>query len=468
MVFDENSIVYDPELQVDEEGNLVKQIKKDFTQSFTMVLKNPNIKYRDSVAYPVKVEVVQGVDFFNDAEVSWAYDANYSDMGENGGKIIVTVTNMHIDVPNVKKTISLYAYINADDAHHTQEEIKYQTDASYEDEEWWMMEDPVIPYIWEFMKNYVIYTDSVLETENSYIGARDIRCAGANFSFTNVESNIYAIGNLNINNHNRNPDLPYYLGDEQVNPGSTSTGQSPELNFYNNNTIRYNLTGENKPMLYYYYNPEDPDGNNRFTNTNVSVIGGDPFDGSMILTDKMIREIPQLPVYPGTKVIDIGQNATYDFRTNKDVDFDYDEELKIYRAKSFTAGNNCRLELCAGEFHLENFNADTFLVIHVPVLEDGQYVKLMVQGNIRISNNLTIINDNDRMDSLLFYSYEGDISFAAAGDSQGTDRQIGLAVAPKGTISLSNKFIWKGGTWAKKVIVQARSEYHLLPEVDDE
>jgi hypothetical protein len=180
----------------------------------------------------------------------------------------------------------------------------------------------------------------------------------------------------------------------------------------------------------------------------------------------MVKEIKQLPVYPGTKVIDIGQNATYDFRTNKDVDFDYDEELKIYRAKSFTAGNNCRLELCAGEFHLENFNADTFLIIHVPVLEDGQYVKLMVQGNIRISNNLIIMNDNNRMDSLLFYSYEGDISFAAARDSQGTDRQIGLAVAPKGTISLSNKFIWKGGTWAKKVIVQAMSEYHLLPEAE--
>lgn len=465
LVFDENSIVYDPELQVDEEGNPVKLIKKDFTQSFTIVLKNPNIKYRDSVAYPVKVEVVQGVDFFNDAEVSWTYDTNYSDMGENGGKIIVTVTNMHIDVPNVKKTISLYAYI---DAHDTQEEIKQQTDASYEDEEWWMMEDPVIPYIWEFMKNYVIYTDSVLETENSYIGARDIRCAGANFSFTNVESNIYSIGNLNINNHNRNPDLPYYLGDAQVNPGSTSTGQAPELNFYNNNTIRYNLTGENKPMLYYYYDPTDPDGNNRFTNANVSVIGGDPFDGSMILTDKMIREIPQLPIYPGTKVINVEQNATYDFATNKGSDFDYDEELKIYRAKSFTAGNHCTIELCAGEFHFESFNADTYLVIHVPRLEDGQYVKLMVKGNIRISNNLTIVNDNDRMDSLLFYSYEGDISFAAAGDNHGTERQIGLAVAPKGTISLSNKFIWKGGTWAKKVIVQARSEYHLLPEVDDE
>ena len=468
LVFDVDSIVYDPELQVDEEGNPVKLIKKDFTQSFTIVLNNPNIKYRNSELYPVKVDIITGDDYFVGAEATLSYDDNYSEQSDLGGKMTVTVTNMHIDVPNVKKKIKLHAYINASDIHHTQSEFMTGTETYYEDEEWWMMEDPVIPYIWEFMKNYVIYTDSVLETENSYIGARDIRCAGANFSFTNVESNIYSIGNLNINNHNRNPDLPYYLGDEQVNPGSTSTGQAPELNFYNNNTIRYNLTGENKPMLYYYYDPTDPDGNNRFTNTNVSVIGGDPFDGSMILTDKMIREIPQLPIYPGTKVINVEQNAEYDFGTNKDTDFDYDENLKIYRAKSFTAGNYCRINLCAGEFHLESFNADTYLVIHVPPLEAGQYVKLMVKGNIRISNNLTIVNDNDRMDSLLFYSYEGDISFAAAGDNQGTDRQIGLAVAPKGTISLSNKFIWKGGTWAKKVIVQARSEYHLLPEVDDE
>ena len=70
------------------------------------------------------------------------------------------------------------------------------------------------------------------------------------------------------------------------------------------------------------------------------------------------------------------------------------------------------------------------------------------------------------MDSFLLYSNSGDISFAAAGDSGNPDKQIGLAVAPRGTISLSNKFIWKGGTWARKVIVQARSEYHLLPEAE--
>ena len=469
LIFDVDSIVYDPELHIDDEGDLVKQIKKNSTQTLTITLLNPNINYRDKNLYPVVVEKVTGIDHFDDISIEVTYDDNYAEMSDLGGKITVTVRNMHIDEPNVKKKLSIHAYINASDAHHTQEEIKTATETSYEDEDWWMMEDPVIPYIWEFMKNYVIYTDSVLETENSYIGARDIRCAGANFSFTNVESNIYAIGNLNINNHNRNPDLPYYLGDEQVNPGSTSTGQSPELNFYNNDTIRYNLTGENKPKLYYYYDPTDPDGNNRFTNTNISVIGNDPFDGSMILTDKMIREIPQLPVYPGTKIIDVPQNGTYTFdEQHLESDFDYDETLKIYKAKSFRAGNYCTINLCAGEFHFESFDADTYFTINVPRLTDGEYVKLMVQGDIKISNNLTIVNQNDRMDSLLFYSYEGDISFAAAGDSQGTDRQIGLAVAPKGTISLSNKFIWKGGTWAKKVIVQARSEYHLLPEVDDE
>jgi hypothetical protein len=467
--FLENTLVYNPALDVDEEGNLVKVIKKNETQGFTIDLYNPNINHRSinddriimTLYSPNARYFKQDTVIENGVHLEYDYDENYESKSDisGAGIIHVTVTNMHIDHVDIQKLIGLYAYING---HET------ETYARYEDGQFWTMDDPVIPHEWDYMKNYVIYTDSVLETENSYIGVRDIRCAGANFSFTNVESDVYCIGPLTINNHNMNPNLDYYCGNY---PGITATGSSYPLNFYNNGNIKYNITvpaGTKKPMLYYYYNPEDPAGNNRFENTNNSVIGNDPYagyadDGGMIITDRMVEEIKQLPIYPGTRTINLFQDVSYDFASHLN-EFEYDAARGIRKANAFRASNRCTITLCPGEFHFNTFDADTYFTIIVPAMNDDEYVKIMVQGNINISNNLTIINYNNRMDSFLLYSNSGDISFAAAGDSSNPDKQIGLAVAPRGTISLSNKFIWKGGTWARKVIVQARSEYHLLPE----
>ena len=466
-----NTLVYNPALDVDDKGNLVKVIKKNETQGFTIDLYNPNINHRNRTTDSINMTLYSPTESYfkqdtvveNGVHLEFTYDANYESKSDisGAGIIHVTVTNMHIDHVDIQKLIGLYAYIDG---------YKTDTDAIYEDGQFWTMDDPVIPHDWDYMKNYVIYTDSVLETENSYIGVRDIRCAGANFSFTNVESDVYCIGPLTINNHNMNPNLDYYCGNY---PGITATGSSYPLNFYNNGNIKYNITvpaGIKKPMLYYYYNPEDPLGDNRFENTNNSVIGNDPYagyadDGGMIITDRMVKEIKQLPIYPGTRTINVFQDVSYDFATHLD-DFEYDAERGIYKANAFRASNHCTITLCPGEFHFNTFDADTYFTIVVPAMNDDQYVKIMVQGNINISNNLTIINNNNRMDSLLLYSNSGDISFAAAGDSSNPDKQIGIAVAPRGTISLSNKFIWKGGTWARKVIVQARSEYHLLPEAE--
>ena len=469
LVFLENTLVYNPALDVDQEGNLVKVIKKNETQGFTIDLYNPNINHRNLADDPIIMTLYspderyfkQDTVVTNGVHLAFTPDTNYASKSDisGAGIIHVTVTNMHIDHIDIQKLIGLYAYITGHES---------DTYARYEDGQFWTMDDPVIPHEWDYMKNYVIYTDSVLETENSYIGVRDIRCAGANFSFTNVESDVYCIGPLTINNHNMNPNLDYYCGNY---PGITATGSSYALNFYNNGNIKYNITvpaGTKKPMLYYYYNPEDPAGNNRFENTNNSVIGNDPYagyadDGGMIITDRMVKEIKQLPIYPGTRTINLFQDVSYNFATHLS-EFEKDEARGIYKANAFRASNRCTITLCPGEFHFNTFDADTYFTIIVPAMNDDEYVKIMVQGNINISNNLTIINYNNRMDSFLLYSNSGDISFAAAGDSGNPDKQIGLAVAPRGTISLSNKFIWKGGTWARKVIVQARSEYHLLPE----
>ena len=324
LVFDIDSIVYDPELHIDDEGNLVKQIKKNTTQSFTIVLNNPNIKYRNSVLYPVKVDIITGDDYFVGAEATLSYDDNYSEQSDLGGKMTVTVTNMHIDVPNVKKKIKLHAYINASDIHHSQSEFMTETETYYVDEEWWMMEDPVIPYEWDFMKDCVIYTNSILRTNNSYIGVKTIRCAGANFEATNIQSDIYCCGDLIINNLNQNPSKDGYF------PMDTSdyTSQSnPSLNFTNNGKLQYNYVhGTDKvPNLYYYYNPdsEHPERNSSFECRNNSVIGNDPWagyieDGGMIMRDEdyVLKDIPELDVFPSTdttKNIHVSQTGTYEF-----------------------------------------------------------------------------------------------------------------------------------------------------------
>ena len=481
LVFDVDSIVYDPELHIDDEGNLVKQIKKNTTQSFTIVLNNPNIKYRNSVLYPVKVDIITGDDYFVGAKATLTYDDNYSEQSDLGGKTTVTVTNMHIDVPNVKKKIKLHAYINASDIHHSQSEFMTETETYYVDEEWWMMEDPVIPYEWDFMKDCVIYTNSILRTNNSYIGVKTIRCAGANFEATNIQSDIYCCGDLIINNLNQNPSKDGYF------PMDTSdyTSQSnPSLNFINNGKLQYNYVhGTDKvPNLYYYYNPdsEHPERNSRFECRNNSVIGNDPWagyieDGGMIMRDEdyVLKDIPELDVFPSTdttKNIHVSQTDTYTF-TQDDSNY-YDREKKIFRAYNFSTENQTTVTFNSGEYHFKSWNrCETQLTIIIPEFSDNEYVKIFVEDNIDISNSLKIINNNVnrldeeghlRCDSLLIYTRNGDIKFAASNTKEGYDRQIGILVAPNGTIELSNTCIWRGSTWAKNINVLADSEYHIV------
>lgn len=481
LVFDVDSIVYDPELHIDDKGNLVKQIKKNTTQSFTIVLNNPNIKYRNSVLYPVKVDIITGDDYFVGAEATLSYDDNYSEQSDLGGKMTVTVTNMHIDVPNVKKKIKLHAYINASDIHHSQSEFMTETETYYVDEEWWMMEDPVIPYEWEFMKDCVIYTNSILRTNNSYIGVKTIRCAGANFEATNIQSDIYCCGDLIINNLNQNPNKAGYF------PMDTSdyTSQSnPSLNFVNNGKLQYNYVhGTDKvPNLYYYYNPDSeyPERNSRFENRNNSVIGNDPWagyieDGGMIMRDEdyVLKDIPELDVFPSTdttKNIYVPQLGTYEF-TQDDSNY-YDTEKKIFRAYNFSTANQATVTFNPGEYHFKSWNrCETQLTIIIPKFKDDEYVKIFVEDTIDISNSLKIINNNIdrfdeeghlRCDSLLIYTRNGDIKFAASNTKEGYDKQIGILVAPNGTIELSNTCIWRGSTWAKNINVLADSEYHIV------
>lgn len=480
LVFDIDSIVYDPELHIDDEGNLVRQIKKNTTQSFTIVLNNPNIKYRNLKLYPVKVDIITGDDYFVGAEATLSYDDNYSEQSDLGGKMTVTVTNMHIDVPNVKKKIKLHAYINASDIHHSQSEFMTETETYYVDEEWWMMEDPVIPYEWEFMKDCVIYTNSILRTNNSYIGVKTIRCAGANFETTNIQSDIYCYGDLIINNLNQNPNKAGYF------PMDTSdyTSQSnPSLNFVNNGKLQYNYVhGTDKvPNLYYYYNPdsEHPERNSRFENRNNSVIGNDPWagyiaDGGMIMRDEdyVLKDIPELDVFPSTdttKNIHVPQLGTYVF-TQDDSNY-YDSEKKIFRAYNFSTANQATVTFNPGEYHFKTWNrCETQLTIVIPKFKDDEYVKIFVEDTIDISNSLKIINNNVdrfdedgylRCDSLLIYTKNGDIKFAASNTKEGYDKQIGILVAPNGTIELSNTCIWRGSTWAKNINVLADSEYHI-------
>lgn len=480
LVFDIDSIVYDPELHIDDEGNLVKQIKKNTTQSFTIVLNNPNIKYRNLKLYPVKVDIITGDDYFVGAKATLSYDDNYSEQSDLGGKMTVTVTNMHIDAPNVKKKIKLHAYINASDIHHSQSEFMTETETYYVDEEWWMMEDPVIPYEWEFMKDCVIYTNSILRTNNSYIGVKTIRCAGANFETTNIQSDIYCYGDLIINNLNQNPNKAGYF------PMDTSdyTSQSnPSLNFVNNGKLQYNYVhGTDKvPNLYYYYNPdsEHPERNSRFENRNNSVIGNDPWagyiaDGGMIMRDEdyVLKDIPELDVFPSTdttKNIHVPQLGTYVF-TQDDSNY-YDSEKKIFRAYNFSTANQATVTFNPGEYHFKTWNrCETQLTIVIPKFKDDEYVKIFVEDTIDISNSLKIINNNVdrfdedgylRCDSLLIYTKNGDIKFAASNTKEGYDKQIGILVAPNGTIELSNTCIWRGSTWAKNINVLADSEYHI-------
>lgn len=480
LVFDIDSIVYDPELHIDDEGNLVKQIKKNTTQSFTIVLNNPNIKYRNLELYPVKVDIITGDDYFVGAEATLSYDDNYSEQSDLGGKMTVTVTNMHIDVLNVKKKIKLHAYINASDIHHSQSEFMTETETYYVDEEWWMMEDPVIPYEWEFMKDCVIYTNSILRTNNSYIGVKTIRCAGANFETTNIQSDIYCYGDLIINNLNQNPNKAGYF------PMDTSdyTSQSnPSLNFVNNGKLQYNYVhGTDKvPNLYYYYNPdsEHPERNSRFENGNNSVIGNNPWagyiaDGGMIMRDEdyVLKDIPELDVFPSTdttKNIHVPQLETYVF-TQDDSNY-YDSEKKIFRVYNFSTANQATVTFNPGEYHFKSWNrCETQLTIVIPKFEDDEYVKIFVEDTIDISNSLKIINNNVnrfdedgylRCDSLLIYTKNGDIKFAASNTKEGYDKQIGILVAPNGTIELSNTCIWRGSTWAKNINVLADSEYHI-------
>lgn len=482
LIFDIDSIVYDPELHIDE-GELVKQIKKNSAQTLTIILFNPNINHRDKNLYPVVVENVTGIDHFDDISIDVYYDDNYAEKSDLGGKITVIVRNMHIDEPNVKKKLSIYAYINASDAHHTQEKMKIATDTSYKDEDWWIMEDPVIPYEWEFMKDCVIYSNSILRTNKSYIyvGVKTIRCADANFEATNIQSDIYCCGDLIINNLNQNPNKAGYF---PIDTSDCTIQSNPSLNFVNNGKLQYNYVHrtDRVPNLYYYYNPDSEytERNSRFENRNDSVIGNDPWagyiaDGGMIMSDEdyVLKDIPELDVFPSTdttKNIYVPLFSTYEF-TQDDSTY-YDSEKKIFRAYNFSTANQATVIFNPGEYHFKSWNrCETQLTIIIPKFKDDEYVKIFVEDTIDIGDSLKIINNNIdrydedghlRYDSLLIYTRNGDIKFTASNTKEGYDKQIGILVAPNGTIELTNTCIWRGSTWAKNINVLADSEYHII------
>ena len=326
--------------------------------------------------------------------------------------------------------------------------------------------EPFIPDPWVEFDKYVIFTQSELDIDNSYIGIKSITapCVKVNNNAI-VESELFITGKKKIT-------------------GSTDSC----VEFINANTSKTLIDGR---IIDYTHEPNELTENYgghlhgsvaalgdckvhiaddatypTFKNTNDSYIGNTVNPGGT-LADLItpVAEPPEL-----TQLEDVDFNGIDDISIGPDETISLDASVKS-QYHNLIAADRCVINLKKGTYYFNSVNLGVGTQINVENnLGDDEYVRIFVKGNFDASNKIDINNPNVNLKSFMIYSHEGNIYLAAT--TQNT-YNYGIAVAPgkpdpntgkpmdgTGEIRFFNSIVGTGALWAQKVTLEGNCEVH--------
>lgn len=365
------------------------------------------------------------------------------------------------DETSANVTISTKLVLDTIEARKEYIKATYNIDIDKEGSEGWNECGPMttlwtreyekfIPKEWDWFSNYVIFTQSELLIDNSYIGVKSISAPAVEvINNSIVESELFVTGdteNTNAITLRTSINSTKTLVDGRV-IDYTSSPYQMVTNKYGDPLIIGVQALADKKMHISNLHPEKKlwvqNQNSRIGNT-----GDEEGNIQELYTDiGEIAPLNQLEInFTGTESVFVDSQQTRTF----------DAEVQSQYA-NLSVANFGTLFFKKGTYYFKNFNAETNLTIKIDNLQEGEYVRIYVENDVKISNLSKIDNPNTEMLSFMLYSHNGSIKIEAA--SQDINN-YGVLVSPTGSVELRNSIVWTGAIWAKKVILAGRSEVH--------
>lgn len=310
-------------------------------------------------------------------------------------------------------------------------------------------EKSFIPTEWEEYKNYAIFIKSKLHLDGAKIGIRSIYCSAINIDNAstidirysndpNFQAGIYVTCDketwsdgsyIILNNAN--------LVDQGLQGSVKYADLNPPIDLKNNseNNVWYNPVSKNVIYL-----TRDIDKTQYITAVNNNYVGS-KMEYKKITTT---GELPRFNInYDGTDHINLNDRQSIQLNAGGN----------IQSYNQFSAGNDCQLTLGAGEYYFKSFTAGTNLQIVIPQLNSGEYVRICVEGKVKVSNGVNLQNNNGDYTTFMLYSDYNSlndddyaIKFAS---SHGSQQNYGVIVAPEGSVRFENGNKWTGAIWSK-------------------
>lgn len=365
------------------------------------------------------------------------------------------------DETSANVTISTKLVLDTIEARKEYIKATYNIDIDKEGSEGWNECGPMttlwtreyekfIPKEWDWFSNYVIFTQSELLIDNTYIGVKSISAPAVEvINNSIVESELFVTGdteNTNAITLRTSINSTKTLVDGRV-IDYTSSPYQMVTNKYGVPLIIGVQALADKKMHISNLHPEKKlwvqNQNSRIGNT-----GDEEGNIQELYTDiGEIAPLNQLEInFTGTESVFVDMYQTKFF----------DSSVQSQYA-NLSVANFGTLFFKKGTYYFKNFNAETNLTIKIDNLQEGEYVRIYVENDIKISNLSKIDNPNTEMLSFMLYSHNGSIKIEAA--SQDINN-YGVLVSPTGSVELRNSIVWTGAIWAKKVILACRSEVH--------
>lgn len=327
--------------------------------------------------------------------------------------------------------------------------------------------EPFIPDPWNEFDKYVIFTQSELDIDNSYIGVKSITapCVKVNNGGI-VESELFITGKKKVQD-TTSACLSF------INANTTKTLADGRHIDYTSATeavltTRYGgqLSGSINALSDYKVHIADNANYPEFINTNPSYIGN-IVDADGYLEDLImpIEEPPELVQLDNMEFIgeeSIIRDTDATINLDASVNNHYDE---------LRCGDRGIINLKKGTYYFNSVTLGVGTQINIENnLGDNEFVRIFVKGDFNAANTIDINNPNVNLKSFMIYSHEGNIDFAA---KTSNNFNYGIAVAPgkpdpntgkpmagTGEIRFHNSVIWTGALWAQKVDLQGNCEVH--------
>jgi hypothetical protein len=327
--------------------------------------------------------------------------------------------------------------------------------------------DPFIPDPWTEFDKYVIFTQSELDIDNSYIGVKSITapCVKVN-NGSIVESELFITGKKKVQDTTSaclafiNANTTKTLADGR-HIDYTSATEARETTIYGGQ-----LRGSVNALSDYKVHIADDADYPEFTNTNPSYIGN-IVDNDGYLEDLImpIEEPPELVQLDNMEFIG-EESIIRDTDATINLDASVNNHYDVLQC-----GDRGIINLKKGTYYFNSVTLGVGTQINIENnLGDNEFVRIFVRGDFNAANTIDINNPNVNLKSFMIYSHEGNIDFAA---KTSNNFNYGIAVAPgkpdpdtgkpmagTGEIRFHNSVIWTGALWAQKVDLQGNCEVH--------